>query len=338
DPFTNALWRGSALNASDFADEAKAMACCQALSSYQFDRIANEFSEDDELRAFTGSVPRPAAIFAPYFYIEPSNATEWLDLVLRLAAVTASAERRLPVHAILCVDESFLLEPSFIARLKAEIPPTGVKGVWFWFSRLTEDRAPLESLKALRSLVEDLSETVQVFNMHGGYLSLAMCKFGMAGTSHGVGYGEQKDVLPIIGQSTPTVRYYLPPVHKRFGVPDIQRCFLALDVRTPQDFHEQVCDCVICKGVVSENLAQFAAFGDMHRSRAESKRLAQTPAAAKRCRFHFLLCRIRERNRLKDATVTDIVQDLESAKAKWRPQPSMRTELEFLDRWISALG
>ena len=93
--------------------------------------------------------------------------------------------------------------------------------------------------------------------MHGGYFSLALCKYGLTGISHGVGYGEQKDVVPVIGQATPTVRYYLPDVHKRFGVPDIQRGFDALDIRTPLDFHRKVCGCVICKGVVSSHCASF---------------------------------------------------------------------------------
>ena len=45
----------------------------------------------------------------------------------------------------------------------------------------------------------------------------------MSGISHGVGYGEQKDVIPVIGQSTPTVCYYLPDLKRRLGVPQIER-------------------------------------------------------------------------------------------------------------------
>lgn len=338
-PFDEALKRKSAVNASDFGDSKATELSCKAVAGYQYDRLFNEFSRDEELKKLIGdNLPRPAAVFAPYFYIEPNNANSWLDLVLRLASVTAQVERRADVHVVVCVDEAFLAVPAFIERLKKELPTTGAKAVWFWFSRLLEDQVSLDRLKALRSLVESLSERMQVFNMHGGYFSLSLCKYGLAGISHGVGYGEQKDVLPVIGQSTPTVRYYLPDVHKRFGVPQIQRCFNALGIRTPVDFHRKICDCVICKGVVSGSVAQFAAFGDMHYSRAESKRLAQTPAAAKRCRFHFLLSRIRERDWIKTATVQELISDMQRATSKWADQPSMSGDLGYLGRWMRALA
>lgn len=336
-PFADALKRKSAVSWDDFADVGKTEACCAAIANYQYDRVADEFATDPELKSFSDKIPRPAVVFAPYFYIEPSNADRWLDLVLRLASVTAAVEKRVPVHAVVCIDEVFLGDSAFLARLRAELPATGIAGVWFWFSRLLEDKATTANLKALRALIESLSNQITVHNMHGGYLSLSLCKYGMSGISHGIGYGEQKDVLPVIGQSTPTVRYYLPDVYKRFGVPQIQRCFKALGVRTPADFYEKVCDCVICKGIVSTSVEEFASFGDMHYSRAESKRQAQTPAAAKRCRFHFLLCRIRERNWIKTATVPEIIDRIDKAKGKWGPQPSLTEELTYLDRWKAVL-
>ena len=36
---------------------------------------------------------------------------------------------------------------------------------------------------------------------------MALRKIGMTGIAQGNGYGEQKDVMPVIGQSTPTVQY-----------------------------------------------------------------------------------------------------------------------------------
>jgi len=65
--------------------------------------------------------------------------------------------------------------------------------------------------------------------------------------------------------------------------------------------------------------------------------MAQTPAAAKRCRFHFLLCRIRERDWMKTATVAQIVAKLQSGKSKWGTQPTMAGKIDYLDRWIVAL-
>jgi hypothetical protein len=336
-PFQAALSRKSALTWTDFANAARIKECCQSVIDYQWGRIESEFASDSELKPLVDNSPRPTAVFAPYFYCEPSNAMRWLDLGLELARVTAALPAKAPVHAVICADESFLGDKPFLDKLKKSVPDTGVAGVWLWFSRFMEDLADMERLKAFRSLVETLSDKVQVFNMHGGYFSLTLCKHGMSGISHGIGYGEQKDILPVIGQSTPTVRYYLPDASKRFGIPPIVRCFDALKIKTPADFHKQVCNCVICKGVVSSYVDEFSAFGEMYYSTPQSQRKAQTPSAAKRCRFHFLLTRIRERDALITESVADIIGRLDKAKKKWGPQPSMNGELNHLDAWREVL-
>ena len=174
--------------------------------------------------------------------------------------------------------------------------------------------------------------------MHGGLFSLLLSKHGVSGVSHGTGYGEQKDVVPVIGQSTPMVRYYLPPLARRLGVPQIERAFDSLGIHTAEDFYERVCDCAVCKGVVSTSLDEFSAFGDMHFSRPSSKRRAQTPAAAKRCRFHFLLARLRERDEIRATDLEALLERLRNAAHTWGAEPSLRGEALHLARWIEALA
>ena len=173
--------------------------------------------------------------------------------------------------------------------------------------------------------------------MHGGFLSLALSKYGMRGVSHGVGYGEQKDVVPVIGQSTPTVRYYLPAMARRLGVPQVERAFDALGIKTPDDFHKKVCGCAVCKGVVSNSLDEFSAFGDTQFSRPSSKRQAQTPAAAKRCRFHFLLSRIQEREDVRNMTPQQLALRLTETAETWGTQPSLARESNHLEKWVKIL-
>ncbi|QGQ29111.1 hypothetical protein [Gimesia maris] len=336
DPFAEALERNSSVTWNDFNDSNIESACSQ-VAEYQLHRIAEEFSSDSELVQFIDKVPRPVAVYAPYFYIEPSNENEWLDLNLRLATTTARNITSHPVHIMICADSSFLLNKKFIERIKAELPSTGVKGVWFWFSAFQEDSASIEHLTAFRNLVETLSDKVSVYSRHGGFFSMALSKHGLSGLSHGVGYGEQKDVIPIIGQSTPTVRYYLPQVRRRFGVPQIERCFDSLEIKTPKDFYKKVCGCVICKGIISDEIHAFAEFGEMHRSTPKSKRLAQTPAAAKRCRYHFLLSRIAERDWIKSASNEEIIGKLKAAAELWGTQTTLSGGTTHLERWQEVL-
>jgi hypothetical protein len=233
-----------------------------------------------------------------------------------------------------------LIEQSFIDRATAEIPETGVNGVWLWFSNFDEWIVQEKYLGAFKSLVEQLSKKgLEVYNRHGGYFSLALNKFGMKGISHGVGYGEKKDVLQIKGPpAAPVVRYYLPDIYKRVGMLEIERCFKDLDITTPKDFYEKICNCVICKGVVKNGISDFQRFGDMHYATSESKRESQTPAAAKRCRFHFLVNRIRERDFVGGNDLAIIVQKINDAQEKWKEQFPIINNSKHLARWMAVLS
>jgi len=263
---------------------------------------------------------------------------------------TVSLENELPVHGVLCLDQSFLLERDRIETIAQDVLKTGINGIWLWISKLNEDELTgageikadstnsFNKLSALRDLVETLSSKIEVYNMYGGFFSLALSKFGMKGINHGVGYGEQKDVVPVIGQAIPIVRYYLPSIHRRLGVPDIERCFRDLEIREPNDFYEQICDCAICRGVINSSVNQFRLFGEMQPPKPGKKRSTQTPDAARRCRFHFLLTRIRERDWLKKATLKEIRDSLMVANEKWGSQPTVQRYTPHLRAWGAALA
>lgn len=335
--FDAAVQTGRAIVPKDFGTDKIIADTCESVVEYQLTRIPKEFKKDPEFGQYADELPAPAAVLAPYFYVEPNDSTAWIDVNLKLAAATVKLSPRVPVHVIICVDRSYLSDAQFLGFIKDALPQTGVSAVWFWFSRFEENSASLEELATFRGLVESLSKKIAVFNLHGGFFSLALSSLGLSGISHGIGYGEQKDVIPVIGQSIPTVRYYLPDVYKRVGVPDVERCFAALGIKQPSDFHEQICSCIVCNGVVSQSVAEFAAFGEMLRSRPVAKRLAQTPAAAKRCRFHFLLNRIRERDEQKTKTLDQATARMQEALIKWGEQPSLADETRHLKRWIEAL-
>jgi hypothetical protein len=76
----------------------------------------------------------------------------------------------------------------------------------------------------------------------------------------------------------------------------------------------------------------------MHYSREESLKRTQTPSAAKRSRFHFLLTRIREREELKNQSSSDIVASLEKSQQIWGSQRSLKKDLQHLRYWKDALS
>lgn len=336
-PFVQAVRNSKAVTPREFLDQNIQTTLCESVVKYQIDRMAEELEKDEELKDYLDDAPQPAAVFAPYFYVEPSNTGSWLNTNLNLMRETAKLDPDIPVHGILCADVDHLRDTAILDRLRREILETGVVGIWLWFSGFFEDTADENILRSYKDLVATLAEKLEVHAMHGGLFSLLLSKHGMTGVSHGIGYGEQKNVVPVIGQSIPTVRYYLPLLAKRLGVPTIERAFDALGIHTPDDFHEQVCDCAVCKGIVSASLDEFSSFGDMHFSRPTATRQAQTPAAAKRCRFHFLLARLREREDIRSMELRALLARLRYAEQTWGRQPSLQRESDHLGKWIDVL-
>jgi hypothetical protein len=337
-PFSEALRRGTAVSSADFLKKAASDSACEAILKYQAETLRDVFREDPETKPFADELPAPAAVFAPYFYIEKSQAESWIELNGRLVASSVEQQLGIPVHAVICGHRDLLTDRARSALVVKNLLACKPSGVWLWFSRFDEHDATRKELLALRSWVEELSPTMPVLNMHGGFYSLALSRFGMAGIAHGVGYGEQKDVVPVIGQSTPTVQYYVRPLHAKFSVPEIERCFTALGVTNPEEFFLKICGCAICRGILSDNLSAFKQFGEIHYSTPSSRRAAQTPAAAKRCRFHFLLNRILERDYVRRVTSVRIAEDCVNSAERWSATTLPAGSLQHLSDWAQTLG
>ena len=335
-PFSTALDRGKALTQADFSNDKVVDEACRSVIEFQAEKLREVFRGDPQTAEFALDLPGPAALFAPYFYIESSRATQWITLNHRLAASATKQSKDIPVHVVVCGHRDLLTDPALSALVVENLLACKPVGAWLWFSRFDERLATKQELLALRWWVEKLSPSMPVFNMHGGFFSLALSKLGMAGTTHGVGYGEQKDVVPVIGQSTPTVQYYVRALHSKYSVPQIQRCFSRLGVKNRDDFFSKICDCAICTHMVSDDLDEFSQFGEIHYSTPKSKRAAQTPAAAKRCRYHFLLNRIKERDHVDKLTLAEIVNECTAAADLW--SKTIIGPIEHLKLWAEVLN
>jgi hypothetical protein len=336
-PFSTAVNRSTAIGAADFSTDQIVENACKSVLDFQAGLLREEFRQDSETAIFADDFPTPAALFAPYFYIEQSRTAEWVALNRRLALASTRQRKDIPVHVVICGNRDLLSDAAQSQAIISGLKECKPAGVWLWFSRFDEHGASRQELMALRNWVEQLSPQMPVFNMHGSYFSLALSKVGMAGIAHGVGYGEQKDVVPVIGQSTPTVQYYVRSLHAKYSVPQITRCFSALGVFRPEHFFKIICDCVICRGIVGKDLNAFAQFGEIHYSTPMSKRASQTPAAARRCRFHFLLNRVKERDYVKANALDAIAADCRAAENEWA-KTILGGTLGHLRTWANVLS
>lgn len=336
-PFSTAVNRSRAVEPADFNSDQLVENACRSVLSFQADLLRNVFKQDPVTAAFADEFPSPTALLAPYFYIEQSRMADWIALNRRLALASTAVRNNIAIHVVICGHRDLLSNAGHTRTIIDGLKECNPAGVWLWFSRFDEHGASLQELRALRTWVEELSPQMPIFNMHGSYFSLALSKLGMAGIAHGVGYGEQKDVVPVIGQSTPTVQYYVRSLRAKFSVPQIIRCFTALGVNTPDQFVKIICDCVICKNIVGKELNAFSQFGEIHYSRPSSKRASQTPAAAKRCRFHFLLNRSKEREYVRANTLRTLADNCAATADQWR-KTILAHSTSHLRNWADVLS
>jgi len=311
---------------------------CNGVIEYQKNRFNELIGKDDELKQFIDSLPKPKGLLSPYFFIHEGNKESLFDLTYQMAQYCADSNLNDEVYSVLCIDKPLLNDPLFDACIEKLIT-LKIKGLWLWISQFQEEDAQYQLLEKYLSVVNKVSKSgKQIFNMHGGYFSLLATHKGLTGISHGVGYGEQKDVMPVVGRGIPTVRYYLPPVFKRTGIPEIQRSFSAIEVKSIEDFFSKICDCAICSGILKKGLNAFEEFGEMHYSSEDAKRQVQTPAAAKKCRYHFLLTRAKELKRVGEVKLDTLINEIDNACASWSRSKVMESSLEHIARWKKALS
>ena len=76
----------------------------------------------------------------------------------------------------------------------------------------------------------------------------------------------------------------------------------------------------------------------MHYATPKSKRKSQTSAAAKRCRFQFLINRINEKDFIAGNDLAAIIQKISDAQKKWEEQPTIINYSKHLSKWKAVLS
>jgi len=233
-----------------------------------------------------------------------------------------------------------LKDSSRMVSLMRRVASSGCDGCWFWVSNLREESITQAELATLLSVIKVFRDCEKpLFNLHGGFLSALLEKYGLTGFSHGIGYGESKDVMPVVGAAVPTVTYYYPPLHVRAPILDIERSLSALSIFNAADFHRKVCDCTICVGVLKNDLRNLRQFGDFV-LKIGNERKSQTPDSAKRCRFHFLLARRKELDYVEANTIAQIKADLSATRMIYESLPTfipIRGRAIHLETWTAKI-
>jgi hypothetical protein len=343
DPFESVILKSRrSLVPKDFDGAEVVDQICSSVLTYQTQRMKSICDNDPQLKDFSERAV-PSAVFSPYFYIpgeDTAQSNEWEDVSVRLFESFGRTATNLPKYAVLCIARRILKDPTRLRRLLARVIGSGCDACWLWISAFREEDITDSEIANLTALVKQAkSANFPIWNMHGGFLSCLLSKHGLAGFSHGIGYGESKDVLPVSAGAIPTVAYHYNPLHVRASVPDIERAFSSIGVNDARGFHEIICNCTICKGVLKGNLRNFGKFGELA-LKPGNTRASQTAESAKLCRFHFLLARRKELDLVNGNSVESLREMLETTVREYQGIGrliKLRERAAPLEMWLGTL-
>lgn len=277
----------------------------------------------------------PQFTIAPYFVEDFHDG--WRQVNVGSLASAAAASRELRGGAIAI--DSRELTPQNIAELAGIYTESDVDTAFLWLTDFDEHSASVNELIGYARLVELLAKQGKgLIASYGGYFSLLLAFRGLKGSSHGVGYGDKRDLEPVVGGGLPPARYYLPAIREFISLGDLG--VLAGGMSTAE-FRDTVCDCTICSGLlegggVANLIAQFTETADRN---SVTGRVVAVPTARvyRLSRFHYLSVRALEFAGIRDAdSLEKVLADL-AARSRWVTRPLGFRATAHISRWIEAM-
>jgi len=185
---------------------------------------------------------KPTLLFltTPYFYFT-SIDDPWYEISLKIAKHSIKLKKEHKLYVILCFSKELLCKEKDIDKIMEDY--AGFDGYLIWVSDFDEKHVSGECLRGLKILVEKLSEFKKpIYTLYGEFFSLLLSKFGLAGYSRGVSYGESKSVDTVVTGGRLPRRYYLNLFHVNLSEA-ISRTFFSENPNL-------LCKCRICNNIL----------------------------------------------------------------------------------------
>jgi len=327
----------SAIIPEDFIETAARQDFCHSVLEYQISKLSSTFFEDDFFDD-VGSI-EPIGLIAPYFFMPELD--NWLDLNIQLIETSCSVNHSSkPIYAVICLNRRLLESDHDVNLIINKYRNCNASGYFLWVSAMDEKEFGEVSLRNFLYLIRTLSQDgKKVINMYGGYLSVLLGKIGLSGFSHGVGYGSDKNVDPVIG-GVPSSKFYFPPLHERYLFSDI---YFLVSGLSPELFYRDICSCDTCKDVIGLNIENFARYGETKPSQKakSNSRFADreypTGDSVRLCRYHFLMARKNEIEKAKVNNLADLLKSLRNSYDKYQTLMGPAS-VEHFKVWIKVLN
>jgi hypothetical protein len=322
-----------------FADDGAVEDFAAHVIDYQRTAIGNALADDaafltSELSDRAKWVG-PHATLAPYFVEDFRDG--WRNVNVRSLSTHASATRDLRGGAI-GVD-SRQLTPQNIAELAGTYAETDLDQAFMWLTNFDEHAATVGQLAGYARLTQFLaSQGKAMMASYGGFYSLLLAFRGLAGSSHGIGYGDKRDLEPLVGGGLPPARYYLRPVRDFVSLADLGLVAAGI---SEDEFRSRICQCTICEGLLREGgvdglIEQFTETEDRLTATGRVVAVA-TPRAYRLTRFHYMSVRAEEFDLIRNTETLNLVLGTLVAESRWVEGRLGLRATAHIGRWHDAM-
>lgn len=156
----------------------------------------------------------PTTILSAYLMVEPSLGETWaLSLAMLRETRAAVPDQHVTVAAALASPRPSEPRLDVLDVMLADLAKMGgLTTALMWLDGFDEYDASAETVAQLARCVTARSVPA-LFNLYGGYLSLVLHHFGLAGASSGIAYGHGRAAREQAPSDVPPPGYYVPLVH-----------------------------------------------------------------------------------------------------------------------------
>jgi hypothetical protein len=325
------------LDVVDFDSQRLREDFCRRIMNFEKNIITEEISENAKYVTTESQIP--CLIIAPYFYMNILNYSSWRQLNLQFINISKDVERVIPVFGSLVVSKELFFDDDLRKQLLEDYSDVGCSGIFLWIASFDEHRASRSELSKYKNFIIELSNRgKKIISLYGGYFSIILLKYGLYGVTHGLGYGEERDVTPV-GGGLPRVKYYFPKLHGRTFFREVAYVIRAANWKSPADFFENICDCDCCKDTIGNDVKNFSKFGS---SKSGIRRDGisfeyQTSEAKTLATIHYLLNKHREFDFIDTNSKERIIEELRDSFNKHKRFFGVG-EVGYLENWADALA
>lgn len=270
----------------------------------------------------------PLFVVSPYFYLTPTNYSNWASINIDCFVETKNQVKSKPV-AIQIVISRDMLGSSFIADFIEKISTCKKKPdvILVWIDDFKEQEISRHEIENYIQLTNQLSKIAPVINLYGSFLSVVLGRNkiikNLIGVGHGPEYGESRAVVPV-GGGLPVSKYYFPPLRARLKFRDAVISIMAMGAWEKKDkFFSTICDCTQCKLVIDISPKDnFEAYG---RSNTKVTKAGKTgpqtrsyPTSESKgiCVKHYMLVKKDEYTSKDLIKLENVIDSLDRTKSK----------------------